>query len=62
MALSLYQKILQIYPTLTAIDFYPGEGSIVLQNDGNGDYIASWTNTNPQPTAEQLAALDNSAS
>ena len=55
--MALYDQILAIYPTLTAADFAPN-GTIHLQNDsdGKGDYIKSWTNSNPQPTAEQLTA------
>jgi hypothetical protein len=51
--MTLYDKIISIYPTLTAADFLT---TILLQNDsdGRGDYIASWTNSNPQPTQEQL--------
>jgi len=55
--MALYDQILAIYPTLTQADFMPN-GTIHLQNDsdGKGDYIKSWTNSNPQPTAEQLTA------
>jgi len=55
--MSLYNQILAIYPTLTTADFAPN-GTIMLQDDSNGKgpYIKSWTNSNPQPTAEQLAA------
>jgi len=55
--MSLYEKIIAIYPELTINDFTPG-GSIVLQNDsdGNGDYIAKWEHpTLARPTEEQLA-------
>ena len=54
----LYDKILTIYPTLTAADFLPPTGKILLQNDsdGKGDYIAKWEHpTLPRPTEEQLA-------
>lgn len=54
---TLYQKIMQIYPSLTNEDFAPIGGSISLQNDGNGDYIKSWSNSNPQPTQAQLDAI-----
>ena len=55
--MALIDQIKSIYPTLTDADFWPN-GTIHLQNDSNGlgDYIKSWTNSNPQPTAEQLAA------
>jgi len=55
--MTLYEKILAIYPTLTADDFSPTRGTILLQNDndGAGDYIKLWTHpTLPQPTADQL--------
>lgn len=54
--MSLYEQIMAIYPNLTEKDFLT---SIVLQNDsdGKGDYIKSWTNSKPQPTVEQLIAV-----
>jgi len=57
--MSLYDKIIKLYPSLTSADFLPTTGTIMLQNDsdGKGDYIKSWTNSNPEPTAEQLAAI-----
>ena len=53
--MTLYEKIMAIYPQLTQQDFMT---TIRLQNDsdGRGDYIASWTHELPQPTAEQLGA------
>ena len=59
--MTLYEKIIQIYPELTDEDFLPGRGTIMLQNDsdGRGDYIRSWTHaTLAQPTEEQLAAIE----
>jgi len=53
--MSLYEKIIALYPELTDYDFYT---VITLQNDsdGNGDYIAKWEHpTLPRPTEEQLA-------
>lgn len=58
--MTLYEKIIAIYPDLTDDDF-DRRGSIMLQNDldGRGDYIAKWEHpTHPKPTDEQLAALD----
>lgn len=54
--MTLYEKIIALYPSLTMDDFAPRTGTIVLQNDsdGKGDYIKSWTNTNPEPTPDQL--------
>jgi len=52
----MYEKIISIYPQLTSDDFHPIRGTITLQNDGNGDYIAKWEHpTLPKPTDEQLA-------
>ena len=52
--MSLYDKIKQLYPSLTDKDFMT---VITLQNDsdGRGDYIAKWEHpTLPCPTDEQL--------
>lgn len=56
--MNLYEKIIQIYPTLNVDDFNPFTGTIVLQNDGDGDYIKAWKNVNPQPTQTQLDAIN----
>lgn len=42
--MSLYDKLIQLYPTLTLGDFNPFSGTIMLQNDsdGRGDYILKW--------------------
>ena len=56
--MTLYDKIIQIYPELTSFDF--ASGVITLQNDsdGRGDYIAKWEHPDyPQPTDEQLSAV-----
>ena len=53
--MTLYEKIIAIYPELKPEDFYT---VIMLQNDsdGRGDYIAKWEHpTLPRPTEEQLA-------
>lgn len=53
--MTLYDKIMALYPALTAEDFLT---VILLQNDsdGRGDYIAAWDHpTLPRPTEEQLA-------
>jgi len=56
--MSLYEQILAIYPTLQISDFVGSNATIHLQDDsdGRGPYIKSWTNSNPQPTQEQLTA------
>jgi len=51
----LYDKIKQIYPSLSDADF-DLKGTIILQNDGAGDYIAKWEHpTLARPTDEELA-------
>ena len=54
--MTLYEKIMALYPSLTDVDFLT---TIRLQNDsdGKGDYIASWEHpTLARPTEEQLNA------
>jgi len=54
----LYDKIKQLYPSLTDKDFWT---VITLQNDsdGKGDYIAKWEHpTLSRPTDEQLGATE----
>jgi len=55
--MSLYDKIMALYPSLTQQDFLT---VITLQNDsdGKGDYIAKWEHpTLAKPTQEQLDAV-----
>jgi hypothetical protein len=54
--MTLYEKIINIYPNLTPFDFGL-HGTIELQNDGELDFIKSWENANPEPTVEQLNAI-----
>ena len=57
--MSLYEKIISIYPALATYDF--ATGAIILQNDsdGKGDYIAKWEHpTLARPTKEQLEAIE----
>ena len=52
---TLYEKIIEMYPSLTQQDFCD---TIRLQNnsDGLGDYIAAWTHpVYARPTSDQLA-------
>tara|TARA_R110000868_G_scaffold403143_1_gene680050 strand:+ start:149 stop:313 length:165 start_codon:yes stop_codon:yes gene_type:complete len=52
--MTLYDKIINIYPKLTDNDFMT---VITLQNDsdGRGDYIAKWDHpTLPRPTEKEL--------
>ena len=58
--MSLYNKIKTLYPQLVIEDFIPTKGTILLQDDsdGNGDYIKSWNHpTLTQPTQSQLDAI-----
>ena len=53
--MTLYDKIIALYPELTQQDFMT---VICLQNDsdGRGDYIAAWNHpTLAKPTDEELA-------
>jgi hypothetical protein len=55
--MTLYEKIITLYTELTSEDFAPDTGTIMLQNDsdGNGDYIKEWNHpTLAKPTQEQL--------
>ncbi len=57
--MSLYNKIIKLYPELASFDF--ASGVITLQNDsdGRGDYIAKWEHpTLAKPTEEQLAGIE----
>ena len=53
--MTLYEKIISIYSTLTIDDFFPGKGTIIIQNDsdGKGDYIAKWEYSKPLPESLQ---------
>ena len=51
--MTLYEQLKQLYPELEEKDFCPN-GAIVLENNGNGDYIAKWNHPNlPQPKLEE---------
>jgi hypothetical protein len=51
----MFEKIKTIYPELTDEDFSP-RGTIRLQDDGQGAYIAKWEHpTLAKPTDEELA-------
>ena len=56
--MTLYEKIVSIYPELTKADFNdsPVQSALIrLRNDGDGDYIEEWNHpTLAQPTQEQL--------
>lgn len=48
----LKDKIMAVVPDLTDADFL---GKIILQDDGNGPYIAKWGVDKPRPTDKELA-------
>jgi len=55
--MSLFEKILRIYQSLSNKDFDSFLGTIVLQNDsdGKGDYIKEWNHpTLAKPTQAQI--------
>ena len=57
--MTLYDKIISLYPSLTQQDFM---FTIQLQNDsdGEGEYIAKWEHpTLAQPTKEQLDGISS---
>lgn len=51
--MTLFEKIIAAYPELTDHDF-DFRGSILLQNDGDGDYIAKWEYSKPIPEGLKL--------
>jgi len=53
--MTLYDKIIKLYPELSTEDFTP-RGTIILQDDGDGVYIAKWEHpTLAKPTDKELA-------
>ena len=59
--MTLYEKIMTLYPSLTDDNFVKPNSAIILQNDsdGNGDYIAKWEHpTLTRPTEAQLEAAE----
>jgi hypothetical protein len=62
--MSLYAKLVEKHPELTADDFHPATGSILLQDDsdGFGPYIAKWEHpTLAQPSDSELGITRNAA-
>ena len=56
--MTLYEKIIQLYPELAEFDFAAGVISLQNDSDGRGDYIAKWEHpTLAKPTQEQLDAI-----
>ena len=55
--MTLYEKLVVIYPELADYDFAFGDIRLQNDSDGNGDYIAKWEHpTLARPTDEQLEA------
>ena len=49
--MTLFERLVEVYPELTSEDFNPIFGSILLQDDsdGLGAYIAKWEYSKPIP-------------
>jgi hypothetical protein len=48
--MSIYETIIATYTELTAEDFLPHSGSILLADDGDGIvYLAKWEYSQPLP-------------
>ena len=57
--MSLFDKIISIYPELSSYDFADGDIQLRNDSDGRGAYIAVWNHpTLAQPTQEQLDAVE----
>ena len=57
--MTLYEKIISIYPALATYDFATGAITLRNDSDGKGDYIALWNHpTLSKPTQEQLEAIE----
>lgn len=53
--MTLYDKIIALYPELNQEDFSGLNPTIRLRNDGDGDYIEEWNHpTLKKPTDKQL--------
>lgn len=54
--MALYEDLVKAIPELVQEDFAPITGTIVLQNDsdGEGDYIAKWEYSKPLPSGMKV--------
>jgi hypothetical protein len=53
--MTLWEKIIAVYPELTDADFHPISGNISLQDDGDGvAYIEKWEYSQPIPEGMKL--------
>ncbi len=59
--MTLTQKIISIYPELENICTQYPNPPFILQDDSNGlgQYIKMWSYSQPQPTQEQLDAIND---
>jgi len=58
--MTLYDKIISIYPVLATYDFAMGAITLQDNSDGQGPYIAKWEHpTLAQPTKEQLDGISS---
>tara|TARA_R100001443_G_scaffold2698_3_gene8835 strand:+ start:6437 stop:6766 length:330 start_codon:yes stop_codon:yes gene_type:complete len=61
MAIQLYTKV-KLYLEANSKTWEAEQSNILLQNDGNGDYIYSWNvNGLEKPSDEQLKSLETKA-
>ena len=51
--MSLYETIIAEYPELEGSQSFI-DGTIILQNDGEGDHLAAWNYEKPIPTGLSL--------
>jgi hypothetical protein len=57
--MTLYDKIISLYPALATYDFAMGVITLQDNSDGKGAYIAKWEHpTLAQPTKEQLDGIE----
>jgi hypothetical protein len=57
--MTLYEKIISLYPELATYDFVFGDIKLQNDSDGRGDYIAKWEHpTLARPTQEQLDSVE----
>ena len=52
--MNLYNRILKLTPDVDPKDFQLQDNS-----DGNGPFVASWTSSKKQPTADEIASVDD---
>lgn len=56
--MTLFDKVMHLYPDLKLIEFTDGTIRLQDDSDGRGNYIVSWNHpVYPKPTDEQLASI-----